>query len=693
MIASRKLHYRILGIITLIALALALFTPAAYGKEGNEDAATKDLSAIVDKTGLKLAPSSNKATVTKGDYAGDFKFALKHEPEKNGIDIKDGDSLSISVVAKDPNLDFLRFTNKATNTVLKDKDSQQELADVRYSGNTIYFTFKDVDLPFKANGSVSLFVSDSSVEKYFKDHPRSEKVDFTYEVQVNGKPAGVEATWTLTKPSSAPPTAVNYKKLSGGYSEKSGDQAGRGTIYYEIQISTLLRHHNEMVIYDMPDANLELDKKSNLAVYFSPRSGYKNNTIYNFGTWNYPEKCKSYAGSDECKLYGNFDAGSDPDNSTELFLTDVYYVTEDPVSKVASRMAGYEEKTIKFPRHNIIDGTNTVTSAGTITAPKNIILEKPAKAELTEAEQQLIDEAGGLHKTVGKGFKLRIKNHRNDAFEKGGHIILAFNMRVVNDSLMVDGKGNPLYFNAFSYYGQEIPNCDPQKHDNCTPIKVERMTPDQVKAGQIVRPATPPGIVAETDKYQHLNFTKQDPEGKPLAGAKFTIYKATSEGKRGEVAENQDGVKLENLITDAAGKLRLPNGDSPLEIKVLRGNYVLAELEAPKGYQLAEDPDTLISVQVAKKDNVVVNHPVPAPNPPVPNPPAPNPPAPNPPAPNPPAPNPPASPTVPAAPEKQSKPIAQAAKLPRTGAGTSSLAFVAGMLVIAGMGLLYKRRW
>lgn len=122
MIASRKLHYRILGIITLIALALALFTPAAYGTEGNESAATKDLSAIVDKTGLKLAPSSNKATVTKGDYAGDFKFALKHEPEKNGIDIKDGDSLSISVVAKDPNLDFLRFTNKATNTVLKDKD-------------------------------------------------------------------------------------------------------------------------------------------------------------------------------------------------------------------------------------------------------------------------------------------------------------------------------------------------------------------------------------------------------------------------------------------------------------------------------------------------------------------------------------------------------------------------------------------
>lgn len=679
MTSSRKLQYRILGIITLIALALALFTPAAYGKEGNEDEATKDLSAIVDKTGLELKPEE----VTGGGYAGSFNYALKHDPETDGIEIKDGDSLNISVVAKDTNLDFLRFTNKATDTVLKDKDSQQALADVRYKNKTIYFTFKDVDLPFTAKGDVSLFVSDSKVEKYFKDNPQSEKVDFTYEVQVNGKNTGVTKTWTLKKPSPTLPTAVSYEKSSGGYSEKSGDQAGRGTIYYEIHISTLLRHHNEMVIYDMPDANLELDKKSNLAVYFSPRSGYKNNTIYNFGTWNYPEKCKSYAGSDECKFYGNFDAGSDPEKSTELFLTDVYYVTEKPASKTASRMAGYEEKTITFPRHNIIDGTNTVTSTGTITAPKNIILEKPARAELTEAEQQKIDEAGGLHETVGKGFKLRIKNHRNDAFEKGGNIILAFSMRVINDSLMVDGKGNPLYFNAFSYYGQEIPNCDPQKHDNCTPIRVERMTPAQVKAGQISRPATPPGLVAETDKYQHLNFTKQDPEGNPLAGAKFTIYKATSEGKRGEVAESKDGVKLENLITDAAGKLRLPNSDSPLEIKVLRGNYVLAELEAPDEYQLGEDPDTLISVQVAKKDNVVVNHPVPAPNPP----------APNPPAPNHPAPNPPANPTVPATPEKQSKPIVEAAKLPRTGAATSSLAFVAGMLVIAGMGLLYKRRW
>lgn len=149
------------------------------------------------------------------------------------------------------------------------------MADVRYKNNTVYFTFKDVDLPFTAKGDVSLFVSDSLVEKYFKNNPQSETVNFTYEVQVNGKNTGVTKTWTLKKPSPTLPTAASYEKSSGGYTEESGDQAGRGTIYYEIQISTLLRHNNEMVIYDMPDANLELDKKSNLNVHFSPRPGQK----------------------------------------------------------------------------------------------------------------------------------------------------------------------------------------------------------------------------------------------------------------------------------------------------------------------------------------------------------------------------------------------------------------------------------
>lgn len=721
MSSAYKFRYWIFAIISLLILATASFTPLfsgsfAYSAENNQNTVQKDLSAVIDKTGLAL----DSQTISNSDYAGKFRFALKHDPAVNGINIKDGDTVNIGIVAKDPNLDFLRFTNKAKDTIMRDKDTQQELADVRYKDKTIHFIFKEVDLPFKAHGDVSLFISDWKAEKYFKDNPSAKTVDFTYEIQINGKPTGITSTWTLAKIGPKLPTAVEYEKGNGGYRESDGDSPGRGNIYYEIDISTLLRHNNEMVIYDMPDVNLEFDQEESLGVYFSPRYGQKKDLIYSFYKYSY-EKCKSYAGAPECKFSSNFnDGGTDPDKSTELFFEDVYYVTEEPTSKTASRMAGYEEKTLTFPRHNIIDGTNTITSMGTVTAPKNVILEKPAMAELTEAEKALIEKAGGLHKKVGKGFKLRIKNHRNDNFAKGGNIVLAFYMRVVNDSFMLDDKGNPMYFNDFSYYGQEIPNCDPKVDNNCTPIAMERMTPQQVKAKQNKVSAIPPGLVAETDKYQNLNFTKKDPKGQPLAGAKFTIYKATPNGERGEIAQNKNGVKLENLITNKDGKLCLPGTTTPLDLQLLRGNYIMAETEAPSGYQLSKTPDTLISVQVAKKEHVITNDPVPTPPNPKPKP-DPNPdPTPDPnPNPNPdpkpadpkpadpkpadpkPAdpksadPTPPDSPQIqpaPDTPEEKNNSTAKLNKLPRTGAGTSSLILFSGVLLLAGAGCIARKR-
>lgn len=702
MSSAYKFRYWIFAIISLLILATASFTPLlgsfAYSAENNQNTVQKDLSAIIDKKGLALA----NQTISSSGYAGKLQFALKHDPAVNGIDIKDGDTVNIGIAAKDPNLDFLRFTTKANDTIMRDKDTQQELADVRYKDKTIHFIFKEVDLPFKANGNVSLFISDWKAEKYFKDNPSAKTVDFTYEIQINGKPTGITSTWTLAKPAPKAPTAVDYEKLSGGYEESNGDSPGRGNIYYEIYVSTLLRHNNEMVIYDMPDVNLEFDQEHGLDVYFPPRYGQKKDMIYSFYKYTAKEECKSHAGTPDCKFssnFNNFNGGTDPEKSTELFFEDIYYVTEEPTSKTASRMAGYEEKTLTFPRHNIIDGTNTITSMGTITAPKNVILEKPASAELTEAEKALIEKAGGLHKKVGKGFKLRIKNHRNDNFAKGGNIVLAFHMRVVNDSFMLDDKGNPMYFNDFSYYGQEIPNCNPKVDTNCTPIAMERMSPQQVKAKQNKVSANPPGLVAETDKYQNLNFTKQDHKGQPLAGAKFTIYKATPNGERGEIAQNKNGVKLENLITNKDGKLCLPGTTTPIDLQLLRGNYIMAETEAPSGYQLPKTPDTLISVQVAKKAHVITNHPVQTPpNPkPKPNPnPKPADPTPEPkPDPKPADPTPPDSPQIqpaPDTPEEKNNSTAKLNKLPRTGAGTSSLILFSGVLLLAGVGCIARKR-
>lgn len=87
-------------------------------------------------------------------------------------------------------------------------------------------------------------------------------------------------------------------------------------------------------------------------------------------------------------------------------------------------------------------------------------------------------------------------------------------------------------------------------------------------------------------------------------------------------------------------------------------------------------------MQVAKKDNVVVNHPVLEPTPtPTPEP-----------TPVPTTTPTPTVPTVPATSAEQGKAITKVATLPRTGVSVFSLAVVTGMLLLAGIGLLYRRR-
>ncbi|MDY5159970.1 SpaA isopeptide-forming pilin-related protein [Actinotignum urinale] len=678
---TRDVRYRIVVSLALLALfastVFATFGAGVASAQANPQSTGKDISAIVDNASFQL--NNNDKTVSADEYAGQFIFSLKHDPAVNGFSIKNGDAVNIGLAPRDVNLDFLRIGNRFDKIkTLKDSASGQLLADVRNQNNVVYLTFKDIDLPFTAKGNVPLYVSSYKAEEYFRSNPGVEQVEFSYDLHVNGKPTGATQTWTLKKALASAPADFSAKKLSSGYTESGNDQPGRGTIYYEIHASTKLRHNNEMVIYDMPDVNLELDDSRSLQVYFTPRAGIKDNQVYSFHKYGL-EKCKSYAGAPDCKFASNFQSeNADPDKSTEMFLEDVYYITDDPASKVTSRMAGYEEKSLTFPRYNVIDGSNTVASMGTVVAPKNVILEKPAGSTLTEAEQKLIADAGGLHEKVGKGFKLRIKNHRNDSFAKGGNIVLAFHMRVVNDSLTIDQDGNPIYFNAFSYYAQEIPTCNPAIQQNCTPIEMERMDPAQVKASEAKVTAIPPGLVAETDKYQALNFTKQNVAGKPLAGAKFTIFKATATGERAEVAQTEAGVKLENLVTNADGKLCLPGENTPLNIRLLRGNYILEELEAPAGYQISGSGDTLVSVQVTKKEILVTNEvkptPVPTPDP----------------VPTTPGVTPTPAPTTPIVAQK--KPATPGKKLPHTGSAVAPLAAVGVIATLAGSGVLLARR-
>lgn len=671
---SRIFATRVGAFFLFLALVFSVSIFGIATKASGEDNSTKNLSAIVDKDKTYV---DKRSSIASNGYAGTMYFALLHDPEKNGLSIKDGDSVNIGLIAKDPNLNFLRLSNKFDDVkTVKDSASGQLLADVRNSNNIIYFTFKDIDLPFKAKGEVSLYVSSYNAKKYFEEHPEKEQVEFSYEIQINGVPTGKIYNFVLKKEKPTLPSSFDPEKSAGGYSEdKDKDAPGRGTIYYEIHASSKLRQNNEIVIYDMPDVNLALDWNKGVTVYFAAQPGSKaGNSVYIFNQGKANEKCRSYAGDADCALYNFKEENTDPDKTTEMFFYDVYYVTEKPVSKVASRLPGFEEKSLIFPRKNVVDNSQEVKSQGMVVAPKDILLEKPAGSELTEVEKQKIAAAGGLHKTVGKGFKLRIKNHRNAAFPAGGgNIVLAFNMRVMNDSLELSDKGNPLYHNTFSYYGQEIPNCLPTD-ENCTPIKVERTDPKMVKGKTVKAELSVPQITAETDKYQSLNFTKKNAQGEPLAGAKFSIYKATKEGERGELAETKDGVKLENLVTNADGKLCLAGKSTPLDIKILRGNYVLVEIEAPKGYQLPKESDTLISVQVAKKEFSITNEIEPAPTPqPDPEP-----------APQPdpePAPQPEPAPT----PQPAPKPVPEVKEMPQTGSKVLLVGGIAGLCLLLGV--------
>jgi len=47
----------------------------------------------------------------------------------------------------------------------------------------------------------------------------------------------------------------------------------------------------------------------------------------------------------------------------------------------------------------------------------NILFEVPAGQELTAEQQQMIDEAGGLNKAVGKGFKFHFKNFKGNGYD------------------------------------------------------------------------------------------------------------------------------------------------------------------------------------------------------------------------------------------------------------------------------------
>lgn len=568
----------------IISFILALTILVGLTQYHDVNAATEnDLTSIIESVKMLKDKQDlfgkDESTFTSAVLQVKLNYNLD-----SGIKINSGDTLSVMLVPEDYGKNFISIeTNTSLLNNLEDKGVK--IADLNMkSRKGVEFTFADVATSFKAELNMPFKVSDNLIQRYFRDNPTETKVSFSYKLQIDGKDTGKILRFNVSKPTPTP-VDENFVKTRGLY--KQDGKLGEGEMIYNLQLGSKLNQYNELVIYDTPDVNLGFD--GSLSVWDASKLGGLSYKFLKEGE-NYYKESGNIA--DEYKM--------------EIFIYDIYYLTEDH-GESSPRQAEWEEKKITLPRKDAMTGADTQESVETAIVPKNILLEKMSGEALTQEEQKLVDDNGGLYKTVGKGFKIRIKNYKSQEFNPGGFITIVYNMTIKNNSPIVDTSGFPVYLNSAAYYMQEIPTCT-LDNKPCPPIKAEKTK--SVEQVEKTRANVNPGSVGVVvDKYSDVDFTKvqSDENGKPdltkpLSGAKFNIYKVVDAGAD-EIAVNKDGVKMENLITNADGKLCLDNDDKTLiNLRLERGSYIFEEISAPKGFVIN---DKQTNVVVGLLENIV----------------------------------------------------------------------------------------
>lgn len=572
---------------------LFVWGTAVFAQEG-ATAEEKDLSVLLEAAAMTKDGADLFDGVTRPFDGGNLEVKLMYDVDKEDAPvISEGDVLSVQLVPTDTQKDFIQI-DYPTSQLRILEDEGIKLADLDLTGRKgVVFTFADIQASFTAKLNMPFVVNKTRLVKYFQEHPDEENVEFQYTLQYNDSDTGKMARFSLQKPEIQPAQA-RFVKTRGIY-EQSGD-LGQGNILYNIFLGTELNRMNEFVIYDTPDVNIGFD--GNMKVYIPTNYGNLDNVVLQNGNY-YAEP-------------GNMD----DESKMEIYIYDLYYLTEEANAVSMPRQAGYTEEYVTFSRRDITTGADSIKSMEAVTVPKNILLEKPAGEELTEAEKQLIDANGGLYKKVGKGFKIRIKNFKGNQQDPGGYLTFVYTLNIKNNSPKVDENKFPIYLNTGSYYAQEIPTCTADD-ENCVPIKNEKTQLDAVLSGNYTTEGkvTPGNVSAEVDKFSRVEFQKvaEDDKGlpnmsKPLEGAVFTIYKVDEDGSK-EVAHNKDHIKMENLVTNKDGILceDVPE-KTVINLQLERGNYIFEEISAPAGYEI-ETQETAISVGLLNNRITVANRP------------------------------------------------------------------------------------
>lgn len=588
----------------VLLTALALTWPA-LARADEPEARGKDLSGLISSFTM-TAGGEDRIGNTEEAAAelGSLMFNVSLSNSDGTLKIAKGDQLSVKIKPVDAEKSFLTMNYQMSiKDRLVDEAQDIEIAKANLSSRAGFvLTFNEISDPFTASINMPFELDSEALRKYFDSHPGEETVTFAYQVYVDDRAQeGQVAYFKADKPNDEV-TSDRFVKSSGTYNQV-GD-FGEGRFLFNVKVATMLNQYNEFVIYDTPDVNLAFNGDMKVVI---PRG-------YGGVDWEY---IRLHSG--ENTYIEREDANED--TRMEIYLYDVYFLTDEAEDIETPRQAGWEDATLSFDRKNQWTGEPYTQSAQKAAVPKNILVEKLAGEELTAEEQKKIDEAGGLNKTVGKGFKVRIKNFKGAGFAEGGYLTLVYYCDIVNASPDMDKQGLPRYYNTASLYAQEIPNCNKPGDASCVPIKVEKTDLGAIIEGDYTSdPIVDPSkgeIGGTVDRLSALDFTKKgraadasDEEAAPLAGAVFTVYHANANGSRGSIAESKEGKPLENLVTNAQGKLCFPAGDGSAgmeaDLHLERGNYLFAEVKAPGGYKPAED-DVLVTVGLANNIVTVVN--------------------------------------------------------------------------------------
>lgn len=497
-----RLKHRTTAMGAVVLLALSLVAALAGTLAAPRAARAAEIGSVANLTDVAargggydnlLSPDSGY-TPEKGGFNSDIGLSatltIAHDPS---TPLKAGDTFSFGLVPDDSFASkfwYVYNSDKAEFRTVLDDETDEEIATIAWSdSNTLTLTFTEAaegksevrcvfsSIPFtrSARYIYEWFANNGDSDRIHETPEGRRYVDVTYHLTVNGQKTDQQMTLRALEPQGSAPTSAYMSKYRGGLQPD-------GTLFYELAINTLLSPVNELVVYDTPDVNMRWDREFKLY-------NMVGSDIYG------PSAYTTYTATPYYNVTkGTTDPSTAEVDDFQIWMYDIYFLA-DREGQEQTRQATYEEVShpithldTRYPGERRALPEEYQTSISPVSTPQNILVTVPAGQQLTAEQQKLIDEttAGGSSGlstadnagVVGMGFKIVIQNLPNNVQDGiGGRYRIAYSMKPVRDSKFVNNENNPLYWNAASYYIQEIPTCtseDVAEGKQCPPITFEK---------------------------------------------------------------------------------------------------------------------------------------------------------------------------------------------------------------------------